>query len=180
MAGCRLDRSLLAPALRDGVALHHRTDSAFHALPAFHEGVGAIREALLAAGVPAGPARAVGHAGYELLLDGCLLANAGVVEEFAGVLECAPDGGVAIPPASRDRWRQLLGSMRDERWWLGYRDPELVARGLQRRLQARARLRLTSDRLPAVTAVLSAAQAGVETACDQVVAAVAAALRSRS
>jgi hypothetical protein len=36
MADTRIDRSLLSRSVEDGVALHHRTDTAFHALEAFH------------------------------------------------------------------------------------------------------------------------------------------------
>jgi len=176
MAGARIDRSLLTSSVRDGVELHYRTDKAFHALELFRAGAGSIRDALLAAGVPTGPARAVGHAGYELVLDGCLLTRYGVEEEFAEVLASAPDVTVAISIADPDRWRELLSSMRDERWWLGYKDPQLVARGLHRRLQNRRLLRFSNTELPAVATVLEAARPAIEAVTDDIIDTVAEAI----
>jgi acyl carrier protein phosphodiesterase len=178
MAGTRVERSLLSPSVEEGVALHHRTDKAFHALETFHTGSGQIRKALLEAGVPTGPARAVGHAGYELLLDGCLLTRPGAQGEFTQVLARAPDVAEAVSPADPDRWRELLAAMRDERWWLGYKDPQMVARGLLRRLQARRLLRFSAAELPTVTTVLMAARPGVDAATDDIVATVTAAIRA--
>jgi acyl carrier protein phosphodiesterase len=172
MADTRIDRSLLSRSVEDGVALHHRTDTAFHALEAFHTGSRQIREGLLEAGVPAGPARAIGHAGYELLLDGCLLTRPSVRDEFIQVLARAPDVAEAVSFADPDRWRELVAAMRDQRWWLGYSDPQIVSRGLHRRLQARRLLRFSKADLPAVTAVLTAARPAVDAATDYVIAAV--------
>jgi acyl carrier protein phosphodiesterase len=177
MAGTRIERSLLSPSVEEGVTLHHRTDKVFHALEAFHVGSGEIRRALLDAGVPTGPARAVGHAGYELLLDGCLLTRPGAKEEFTQVLAGAPDVAEAVAPTDPDRWRELLAAMRDERWWLGYRDPHMVARGLLRRLQARRLLRFSEAELPTVTAVLMAARPSVDAVTDDIIATVATAIR---
>lgn len=177
MAGTRLDRSLLSPAVAGGVALHHRVDRVFHLLGAFHAGSAQIRDALEDAGVPLGPARAVGHAGYELLLDGCLLTRAGVPEEFTQVLAGAPDVSAATSADGAGRWRSLLAAMRDDRWWLDYRDPQQVARALQRRLQARRLLQFSEAQLPVVTEVLAAARPGVDAGTDEVVRAVAEAIR---
>jgi acyl carrier protein phosphodiesterase len=172
MAGMRIDRSLLSPSVEEGVALHHRTDTAFHALEAFHTGSRQIRGGLLEAGVPTGPARAIGHAGYELLLDGCLLNRASVRDEFVQVLARAPDVAEAVSFADPDRWRELVAAMRDQQWWLGYGDPQIVSRGLHRRLQSRRLLRFSEADLPAVTAVLTAARPAVDAAADYVIGAV--------
>jgi hypothetical protein len=178
MAGTRIDRSLLSPPVEEGVALHHRTDGVFHALEVFHAGSGQIRHALLDVGVHAGPARAVGHAGYELLLDGCLLTRPGIEEEFIEVLTRAPDVAEAVPSADSDLWRRRFDRMRYERWWLGYKDPQMVARSLHLRLQDRRLLRFTAAELPGVAAVLTAARPGVDAGADDIVGAVAEAIRS--
>jgi acyl carrier protein phosphodiesterase len=177
MAGARIERSRLPPSIEQGVALHHRTDNAFHALAAFHEGSRHIRQGLRAAGVATGPARAVGHAGYELLLDGCLLTRPGVQEEFLRVLAGAPDVTQAVSCAEPGRWRVLFAAMRDERWWLGYMDPQMVARGLHRRLQARRLLRFSEAELPAVTAALRAARPAVDAGADDIIGAITEAVR---
>jgi len=169
MAGTRIERSLLPPSVDKGVALHHRADSAFHALGVFQAGSGWIRTGLLGAGVPTGPARAVGHAGYELLLDGCLLGRPGVQEEFAELLARAPDIADVVFGGNPGRWRELLAVLRDQRWWLGYQDPHLVALGLHRRLQSRPRLRLSVADLPAVTTVLTAVRPAVDASTDDIV-----------
>jgi len=177
MAGTRVERSLLPPSVEEGVALHHRTDTAFHALEAFHTGSRQIRQALFRAGLPTGPARAVGHAGYELLLDGCLLTRPGVQEEFIRVLAGAPDVAAAVAPADAGHWRELVAAMRDERWWLGYKDPQMVAGGLHRRLQPRRLLRFSQAELPAVSAALTAALPAVEAVTDGIIGAVVQAIR---
>jgi hypothetical protein len=177
MAGTRLERSLLSPSVEDGVALHHRADKAFHALQAFHIGSAEIREGLHEAGVATGPARAVGHAGFELLLDGCLLTRPLVQDEFIRVLAGAPDVAEAVPSADPGRWRELMAGMRNERWWLGYTDPRMVAAALHRRLQARRLLRFSEAELPAVTAVLTAARPAVDAGTDAIVRVVTEAIR---
>src|SRR5487761_1523073 len=121
MAGTRVAGSALSPSVSDGVVLHHRSDSVFHGLEEFRSGAARIRQGLLDGGLATGAARAVGHAGYELLLDGCLLRRPGVREEFAAVLERAPD--VALMPADPARWRELFAALRARSWWLGYSDP---------------------------------------------------------
>jgi hypothetical protein len=169
MTGGRIERSLLSPGVSEGVLLHHRADGAFHALAAFRTGSGQIRDGLLEAGVAIAPARAIGHAGYELLLDGCLLTRPGVQEEFTRVLAGAPDVAEAVSPVDPLRWRDLVAAMRDERWWLGYEDPRLVARGLHRRLQSRRLLRFSEADLPAVAAVLAAARPAVDADTDDII-----------
>ncbi|MGO9557753.1 MAG: hypothetical protein ACLPQS_11915 [Acidimicrobiales bacterium] len=177
MAGTRIDRSLLSPAVEAGVVLHHRADKAFHALETFRTGSGKIRDGLLAAGLSTGPARAVGHAGYELVLDGCLLTRAGLEDEFAEVLARAPDVTAAVSSAERGGWRALFAAMRDDRWWLGYREPHMVARAMHRRLGSRPRLRFSGTELSAVTSVLTGAIPVVDAVTDDIIAAVTEGIR---
>lgn len=176
MAGVRLDRSALPEAVREGVLLHHRTDAVFHSLLEFRTGVRRLSDELKEQGLPVGAARAVGHAGWELLLDGCLLERRGTAQAFADVLAAAPDVARGVAPADPDRWRRLLATMRQDRWWLGYGDTELVARRLQQRLQARRRLAFPVEQVPVVARALSAARPPVDRALDGVMAGVTAAL----
>jgi hypothetical protein len=62
--------------------------------------------------------------------------------------------------------------MRDERWWLGYEEPQMVGRALHRRLQSRPLLRFSEAELPAVTSVLTAALPAVDAATDDIIRAV--------
>jgi hypothetical protein len=179
MVGARFDRSLLSPQVAEGVALHYLADEAFHSLPVFRRGSGQIRDGLLGAGVSRGPARAVGHAGYELLLDGCVLSRPGVEAEFAEMLARAPDVAEAISDGDPDRFRELVRIMTDERWWLGYKVPQMVAQGLQRRLRDRRLLHFSDRELPAVTSVLIEAQPAVEAESDDIIVTIANALRRR-
>jgi hypothetical protein len=180
MAGVRFDKSLLTASVRQGVELHHATDTAFHALEAFHQGCASLRASLGASGIATGPARAIGHAGYELLLDGCLLERPGVADEFTDLLASAPSVVGAVSSGDDERFAQLVDSLRDDRWWLGYKDPQLVAQGLYRRLQHRPRLRVTSTEVAAVSAALEKARPAIDEAVEMIVAAVAEALRLRA
>lgn len=156
MAHLRLDQSALLPVLREGVNLHHRTDRVFHALGGFSGGVRAITAELSARGLSAGAARAVGHAGFELLLDGCLLTEPGVEGSFLAALEQAPTAAGAIHGVEAERWRLLVDGMRHDRWWLGYGDAAVVAGALERRLRHRARLAFPAEEIGVVADVLAA------------------------
>jgi hypothetical protein len=172
MMSLRIDRLALPAPVGEGVALHHRMDSGFHALPEFTSGSRHLRESLRARGLAIGPSRAIGHAGWELLLDGSLLDRDGVEESFDRVLELAPDVALAVSPGDPDRWRGLVLEMRSGRWWLGYRDPELVAHRLQRRLQSRRLLSFAPDQIPFVADALAAAKPAVDSVTDHVLATV--------
>ena len=90
MAGTRLSSGAPVPdpdrALAHGIALHHRTDDAFHGDPWFTSLVQATLDALSADGVPRGAARAVGHVGVEMLIDGELLRRPGVADAYTAAL----------------------------------------------------------------------------------------------
>jgi len=176
MAGLRIEPSALSAHVRDGVSIHHRTDSAFHSLVDFTSGVRLIREQLSAGGLGVGPSRAIGHAGWELLLDGCLLDRPGTEEGFIQVLARAPDVALSVSPADPDRWRRLVAGMRSDRWWLGYRDSEVIAHRLQRRLRDRRRLSFDEERIPFVAAVLARMRPSVDFVADDVMNAVSAAV----
>src|SRR5579875_2608861 len=70
LSGLRCAYPRLTGELAAGLRCHRAADRAFHADPAFLAGAGSLRAAALAAGLPPGASRAIGHAGWELLLDG--------------------------------------------------------------------------------------------------------------
>lgn len=86
MAGVRL-RTVEGEALAAGVQLHHRTDDVFHALPTFIALMQDTIDRLTALGVARGPARAVGHIGVELLIDGELAQETSVGNAYLGALD---------------------------------------------------------------------------------------------
>ncbi|HKX70170.1 MAG TPA: hypothetical protein VJM75_03030 [Acidimicrobiales bacterium] len=152
MAGVRVDRSRLTGPLAAGVRLHLEADAVFHAHPEFLRGAAALRGDLAQRGVQRGPARAVGHAGWELLLDGTLLgspAESGYWRALA-VGEEALDG---MSESDHPRWIRFL-EHRDRRPALRYDDPSWVAERLYSMLARRPRLRLPSEQVPAVAEVL--------------------------
>jgi hypothetical protein len=159
MAGVRVrGRSDLPGAVGEGVRCHLRADRAFHAHGRFREGAAALRRAVAAAGVASGPSRAVGHAGWELLLDGTLVGT-DVEEAFrAGVRDAGERVAVALAPDDRARWTAFLARARGG-GRLRYDEPRWVAERLYAMLAPRPRLRLPDDQVATVAGAL-AAQAG--------------------
>jgi hypothetical protein len=175
MARARIvDRQRLAPPVGRGVALHLRTDAVFHALPAFVEGAGAIRRAVRERGLSRGAARAVGHVGWELLLDGTLVGTAAEAA-FHAALDRAEQAAPAFD--APQRWARLLG-YRPQLRQLRYDDPAWVAERLERIFHDRPLLRFEPAQLPLVVEVLADQAPRVAAAADEVLAATAAGLRS--
>jgi hypothetical protein len=169
MAGVRLaDRSELTGPLGDGVACHLRADAAFHAHPAFRAGSGALRRALTDRGVASGPARAVGHAGWELLLDGTLVATA-TEAAFRRALAGGERARAALGPADGDRWRAFLDRGRAAAG-LHYDDPTWVADRLHAMLARRPRLALPDSQVAVVAEVLGTHAAAVRSVAGAVLA----------
>ena len=85
MSGARLAEAHDDAGVTLGIALHHRTDGAFHHLPPVLALMRELDDRLERAGCARGPRRAVAHIGVELLLDGVLvearLLNRKAVEE---------------------------------------------------------------------------------------------------
>jgi hypothetical protein len=148
MARVRLDRSRLVGGVAEGVRCHLVADAAFHTVPEFVAGSGAIRGDLQALGFAAGPARAVGHVGWELLLDGTLLGSPARAA-YAGALELGDRVGAALAEAHRPRWARLLAH-RDRLPSLPYDDPRWVAERLVSILEPRPRLRVAVEQVPVV------------------------------
>ncbi len=174
MAGCRLRPELLdggdpSGELREGVTCHHAADRAFHSDRAFTAGARRLRRTALEAGLPAGASRAVGHVGWELLLDGELLSRTDVAADFATALAAAPPAAGVFAPGDRGRWLGLVDHLATTEWWRRYHDPAVVAAALHRRLRRRRRLAFGPDDVPTVTGVLAAELACVATEAGPVV-----------
>jgi hypothetical protein len=154
MAGIRLAPRRLEGTLGAGVRCHLRADAAFHADPRFRAGSRALRMALAERGVESGPARAVGHAGWELLLDGTLVATA-TEDAF---LTALAQGDRALPVLAGhdgERWAAFL-ARRQASPGLHYDDPAWVADRLYAMLARRPRLALPAEQVPLVADVLAA------------------------
>jgi hypothetical protein len=152
MARIRLDRAARDGPFGDGIRCHHQVDLAFHADRAFQHGAVALRADLEASGLARGPARAIGHAGWELLLDGALLGSA-TEASYRRALVHAPEAVGAVVAPSRERWTAWV-----ERWMppppMHYDDAEWVARRLYSMLADRPRLGFAPADIPTVTAAL--------------------------
>jgi hypothetical protein len=168
MAGVRLRaRSDLPGAVGEGVRCHLRSDRAFHAHARFRAGAAALRRAVAAAGVASGPSRAVGHAGWELLLDGTLVGTE-VEWAFHGAVGAAGEQVAdALAPGDRARWAAFLARAR-RGGRLRYDEPRWVADRLHAMLARRPRLRLPDHHVATVADALAAHADGVIAAAPAV------------
>ncbi|MDQ2648617.1 MAG: hypothetical protein M3Z03_03575 [Actinomycetota bacterium] len=140
------------PEVARGIAVHRATDAAFHADRRFVAGSIALTRALQAEGVGRGPSRAVGHAGWELLLDGTLVDDAEATGALAGALE------LLARSADGSNSHLTTFNARAEGLWAGYVDPYEVASRLHRQLADRPRLALPVDQVATVGEVLARTQ----------------------
>jgi hypothetical protein len=162
MAGTRLS-AVHDAQLAAGVALHHETDARFHAAEPFYELCRWASEELQSAGVHRATARAVGHVGSELLLDGLLSTDGHARAAYARALE----------PEVREPLAELLslrGAMQPEELSTlmlrlaqaplpeGYRDTSFVLERLKRILAPRPRLSFKPSDLEPTAAWLRKAQ----------------------
>jgi len=79
--------SVRDPDIRRGIDLHHQTDEAFHRRPTFLAFCAHALDELTGAGVRRGTARAVGHIGSEMFLDGYLARKQDHVDGYLTALE---------------------------------------------------------------------------------------------
>lgn len=142
MGGARLlpiDHAELAA----GVALHHRTDDAFHAAPEF---VRLCREwgaELERRGLPWGASRAVAHVGTELLLDGFLLGDGPTRAAYLDAVAALEEpllSAIRVRGPGAARWPSLLARVRAHGAPDFYGDPTSVADRLVLILASRPRL----------------------------------------
>ena len=168
MAGVRLGRGGLDGALGAGVRCHLDADAAFHAHAAFRAGSGALRRTLADRGVASGPARAVGHAGWELLLDGTLVGTA-VEDAFRRSLAVGEQVLPVLAPGDRPRWTRFLARVRASSG-LRYDEPRWVAERLHGMLAHRPRLRLPDHQVATVAEALAASAGSVAAVATAVLA----------
>jgi acyl carrier protein phosphodiesterase len=144
MASVRIERASDGELAR-GIALHHQTDAAFHAAPHFTSLCSDAIESLSSAGVERGTARAVGHVGVELLLDGALSRDADALQCYRAALEFAQRSDLAAllhtsQPDGADRLRNGLSRLAVAPLPAAYREPRFVAQRLRAILAPRPRL----------------------------------------
>jgi hypothetical protein len=156
-----------------GVALHHRTDAAFHRLPVVTGLMRELYERLAAAGVSRGPARAASHAGMELLLDGVLVD--------AAVHRAAYGEALAIDPVPAtfdrpERIAMVLARLRGHGVPYDLRRAEAVAHRIVRMTADRPLLAAKGDEPERICGVLAGFRGRIEVAADTVVSALRAAM----
>jgi hypothetical protein len=148
MASIRIEHVLDDEVAR-GIALHHETDRVFHGIAPFRALCESALDVLESDGVSRGSARAVGHVGSELLLDGVLSDDAHVRAAYSRALEVALEEnlersltwkGDADAQRLRTLLQRLIGAPLPE----GYRDPQFVCDRLVTILARRPRLALTA------------------------------------
>ena len=107
-----------------------------------------------------GASRGVGHAGWELLLDGLLVDDGAVTTAFAGAIDAlAHLADVADGLTDRLTW--FAERQRTQPIWAAYADPAAVAERLHRQLSARPRLAFPLEQIPEITDELAKASAGI-------------------
>jgi len=175
MCGARLAEPA-EPELARGVALHHATDAAFHPLPAVVAHMRELDDRLARGGCARGPRRATAHIGFELLLDGVLVDDAGYRAAYAAAL--AHD-------AAAVRWREPDGDARFDRLLArlraygvpdDLREPAAIAERLRRMLAHRPLLAPSASDLRAIGRALAEHRPRVAVSADTVLRALRAAL----
>jgi hypothetical protein len=159
-----------------GVAFHHACDAAFHDSVWFNETNRDARDALVAAGVASGPARACSHAGVEMLLDGELVSAPVVLERTHEALDAVASGAPELaglaPPESREAWVERLEAIGTYLDPARYRDMRFVAERLCRMTSGRRRIELPVDQVDVVATTLASLQRGITAAAPGVLAGV--------
>ncbi len=182
MLGARI-AELPDSEVRAGVAHHHATDAAFHGSPCFARLCAEAIHTLTTRGLERGSARAVGHVGIELLLDGTLShdkdARRRYTEALAQANQTPLDQLVVLRNADhhevlRRGITRLIAAPVPQ----GYRDPEFVVARLHHMLAPRPRLALREGDLAAVHDWVRSAKAELVSSGPQLLAEVRAALRA--
>ena len=160
-------------AITDGIALHHRTDAAFHHLPVVTGLMRELDDRLARGGCARGPRRAVAHVGMELLLDGVLVTDAGYRASYlAGV---AHDGELTWTDGGT-RFAVLLGRLRAYGVPDDLQRPEAIAQRLARILAGRPLIEPSASDLHAIRTALAEHAPRVAVAAETVMRGMRAAL----
>jgi acyl carrier protein phosphodiesterase len=149
MAGLQLkgcDHAVIAA----GIAQHHRVDRAFHGCAPFVAACSSALSTLEAQGVTRASARAVGHVGSELILDGALAHRAHARRAYQAALAVACEPGTLDALSFRDDARRRVLLTVAERLATApipeaYREPAFVHDRLSTILARRPRLALASS-----------------------------------
>jgi hypothetical protein len=176
MAGLRVAEVAHAGA-DAGRRFHLATDAAFHGAEGFQRLCVASAHALREAGLRRGPARAIGHVGIELLLDGWLAAAEGVPALYGEALALGP----ALAPAVSFRRGASAGPLVELCARIGaaplapdaWCEPARLAARLARILARRPLLALEAGELPAVRVWAARARADVADAAPALLRAIA-------
>lgn len=166
MAGVRIADAHDA-VLAAGIALHHETDARFHAAPVFTELCRSANEELQALGVGRATARAVGHVGTELLLDGLLSYDEPARAAYSHALERSVrepmhDMLSLRGDATTQELQRLLARLHRAPLPHGYREPSFVLDRLQTILARRPRLAFREGDLEPTARWLERAKAQLE------------------
>ena len=146
MAGLRLEKVSGDVPLERGVAFHHESDDAFHGAPIFVDLMERAREELEYEGLETGPSMAIGHVGVELLLDGWLVEQHGVIRHYRDAIDEAEHVDVLLHFAGLDRaqgsarWRRMAKRLAAAPVPESYTKPAFVADRLVMILASRPRL----------------------------------------
>lgn len=178
MSGARLAEAQGDDAVTRGIALHHKTDGAFHHLPPVLALMRELDARLERAGCARGPRRAVAHIGVELLLDGVLIEEPSYRDSYVAGLAHDPKGVRWRHDGDDARFTSLLARLRAYGVPDDLRKPESIAHRLHRMLAHRPLLAPSPADLTAIRGALVAHKPRVEVATDTVVRALRAALTS--
>ena len=157
------DISAWPAVVRDGIDCHRVADAVFHDLDVFRSQSLALTHALLDAGVPRGAARAIGHAGWELLFDGALLDDASLCDDYLAAMKVE---------VHDDDWGAALARRAARGVPTFYADPLGVSELLWRVLGRRRLLAFDRTHLDAVAGCLRAAQPAIASSVGDVMASV--------
>ena len=159
-------------AIEAGLALHHRTDDAFHSCRSFLEFSREASRFLQDRGVPRGTARAVAHVGVELLLDAAFVGEMGVNEAYLSAVDCALTERVQghihwHASDARARFEHLCHNLRTRGPLQRHPPPELVAARLRSILADRPRLAMDDSGQSVVREWVSSARPRITIGASQ-------------
>ncbi len=158
-----------------GIALHHATDAAFHALPVVTGLMRELDDHLAERRCARGPRRAVAHIGVELLLDGELTDDATYRAAYLGGIAHDPVLHWRAPDAA-PRFAILLDRLRTRGIPDDLRSPEAITTRVHRILAHRPLLAPSPDDLRAIHGALVAFQPRLVVATATILRAMRAAL----
>jgi hypothetical protein len=174
MCGGRIAAAADAEVTR-GIALHHATDGAFHALPVVTGLMRELDDQLAARACARGPRRAVAHIGVELLLDGELTDEPAYRAAYLAGLGCDP--ALTWRDASAaPRFAILLDRLRARGIPDDLRSPDAITTRIHRILAHRPLLAPSPDDLRAIRGALTAFQPRITVAAETILRALRAAL----